>query len=147
MDTEKLSSGTCPVGRAVAHVGDAWSMLILRDVALGRQRFDQLQKSLGIAPNILTRRLAALVGAGVLERRRYSEHPPRDDYVLTESGRDYLPVLQLLSAWAHKHHGEGALSKLVDAATGEPVDPVVIDRRTGRLTTEMAITLVLPDGG
>ena len=52
-------------------------------------RFDQFQKSLGIAPNMLTRRLNALVAAGLLERRRYNEHPPRDEYVLTARGRDF----------------------------------------------------------
>lgn len=119
-------------------------MLILRDIALGRHRFDELQKSLGIAPNILTRRLTALVAAGVLDRRRYSVRPPRDEYVLTESGRDYLPVLHLLGTWARKHHGEGALSALIDSATGEPVAPVVVDGHSGRPLDELALTLVPP---
>lgn len=74
-------------------------MLVLRDAALGLTRFDEFQRSLGIAPNILTRRLAALVRDGVLERRRYSERPPRDEYVLTQCGRDYLPILSALGAW------------------------------------------------
>lgn len=146
MDTGKLSSGTCPVGRALAHVGDTWSVLILRDVALGMRRFDQLQKNLGIAPNILTRRLAALTAAGVLERRRYSQRPPRDEYVLTDSGRDFLPVLHVLGAWARKHHGEGALSELVDTATGDTIDAVVIDGRTGRSLADLAVTMVPPPG-
>ena len=77
MDTEKLSWGICPVGRGLARAGDAWSMLILRDAGLGQTRFDDFQKGLGIAPNILTKRLAALVEAGLLERRRYNDRPPR----------------------------------------------------------------------
>jgi len=109
MDTEKLSWGVCPVGRGLARAGDAWSMLILRDAGLGQTRFDDFQKGLGIAPNILTKRLAALVEAGLLERRRYNDRPPRDEYVLTEAGRDYLPVLQALGGWARKHFGEGAM--------------------------------------
>ena len=144
MDTEKLSWGVCPVGRGLARAGDAWSMLILRDAGLGRTRFDDFQKSLGIAPNILTRRLAALVAAGMLERRRYSERPPRDEYVLTEAGRDYLPVLQALGGWARMHFGEGAVSELVDASSGRTITPLVVDAETGVPLSEIAVTLRQP---
>ena len=144
MDIEKLSCGICPVGRGLARAGDAWSMLILRDAGLGKTRFDEFQKSLGIAPNILTRRLAALVEAGMLERRRYSERPPRDDYVLTEAGRDYLPVLQALGGWARKHFGEGAMSELVDAGSGRTITPLVIDAETGVPLSEIAVALRQP---
>jgi len=144
MDAEKLSFGICPVGRGLARAGDAWSMLILRDAGLGRTRFDDFQKSLGIAPNILTRRLAALVEAGMLERRRYSERPPRDEYVLTEAGRDYLPVLQALGGWARKHFGEGAISELVEAGSGRTITPLVVDAETGLPLSEIAVTLRRP---
>lgn len=144
MDTEKLSFGICPVGRGLARAGDAWSMLILRDAGLGQTRFDDFQKSLGIAPNILTRRLAALVEAGMLERRRYSERPPRDEYVLTEAGRDYLPVLQALGGWARKHFGEGAISELVEAGSGRTITPLVVDAETGLPLSEIAVTLRRP---
>ena len=144
MDTEKLSWGICPVGRGLARAGDAWSMLILRDAGLGRTRFDDFQKSLGIAPNILTRRLAALVAAGMLERRRYSERPPRDEYVLTEAGRDYLPVLQALGGWARMHFGEGAVSDLVDASSGRTITPLVVDAETGVPLSKIAVTLRQP---
>ena len=80
--------------------------MILRDAGLGQTRFDQFQKGLSIAPNILTRRLAALTAAGLLEKRRYSERPPRDEYVLTEIGRDFLPVLQAFGAWGRRHFSE-----------------------------------------
>jgi DNA-binding HxlR family transcriptional regulator len=119
-------------------------MLILRDAGLGRTRFDDFQKSLGIAPNILTRRLAALVDAGMLERRRYSERPPRDEYVLTDAGRDYLPVLQALGGWARKHFGEGAMSDLIDASNGRTITPLVIDAETGVPLSEIAVTLRQP---
>ena len=144
MDIEKLSLGICPVGRGLARAGDAWSMLILRDAGLGKTRFDDFQKSLGIAPNILTRRLAALVEAGMLERRRYSERPPRDEYVLTEAGRDYLPVLQVLAGWARKHFGEGAISDLVDASSGRTITPLVVDAETGVPLSKIAVTLRQP---
>jgi len=144
MDTEKLSWGVCPVGRGLARAGDAWSMLILRDAGLGRTRFDDFQKSLGIAPNILTRRLAALVAAGMLERRRYSERPPRDEYVLTDAGRDYLPVLQVLAGWARKHFGDGEMSELIDASSGRVINPLVVDAETGVPLSEIAVTLRQP---
>lgn len=147
MDIEKLSCGICPVGRGLARAGDAWSMLILRDAGLGRTRFDDFQKSLGIAPNILTKRLAALVEAGMLERRRYSERPPRDDYVLTEAGRDYLPVLQALGGWARKHFGEGAVSELVDAGSGRAITPLVVDAETGVPLSEIIVALRQPGDG
>lgn len=144
MDTEKLLAGTCAIGRALTQVGDAWSMLILRDAALGLTRFDQFQKSLGIAPNILTRRLAGLVEAGVLEKRRYSDKPPRDEYVLTARGRDYLPILQAIGAWGRRHFGEGALSRVTDQETGATIDPVVVDRATGRPLSDIPIRMVMP---
>ncbi len=145
MDHEKLCKGTCPVARALAQVGDTWTMLILRDAGLGSTRFDQFQKSLEIAPNILTRRLAGLVEAGLLEKRRYSERPPRDEYILTERGRDYLPILQALGAWGRKHFGEGALSWPIDAASGAVIDPVVVDRNTGRPLADIDLKLVYPE--
>jgi len=118
----------CPIARSLERVGEWWSMLILRDAFLGATRFEQFQKSLGIAPNILTRRLGALVEAGLLEQRRYSERPPRDEYVLTERGRDFRPVLWSLLAWGNRHFApEGPSVVIVDAATGAPADPVLMD--------------------
>src|SRR3546814_1936184 len=82
-------------------------------------RFDEFQKSLGIAPNMLTRRLDTLVEAGLLERRLYSERPPRHEYVVTERGRDFRPVLISLLAWGNRHFApEGPSVVLVDAASG-----------------------------
>jgi DNA-binding HxlR family transcriptional regulator len=144
MDTEKFSAGPCPVARALLRVGDAWSMMILRDAGYGATRFDQFRTSLGIAPNILTRRLAALTADGLLEKRRYSERPPRDDYVLTEKGRDFLPILAAVGAWGRKYHGEGGTSRIVDAQTGAIVDAVVADRATGRPLGTFETRLVLP---
>ena len=122
----------CPIARSLERVGEWWSILILRDAFYGLRRFDEFQKSLGVAPNMLTRRLNALVESGLLERRRYSEHPPRDEYVLTERGRDFQPVLLALLAWGNRHFApEGAAVQLVAAGTGAPVEPVVVDRATG----------------
>ena len=81
----------CPIARSLERVGEWWSILILRDAFLGLTRFEQFQKSLEIAPNMLTRRLNALVESGMLERSRYSEHPPRDEYLLTEARPRFSP--------------------------------------------------------
>ena len=123
----------CPVGRTVERVGDAWSLMILRDALHGLTRFDQFRKSLGMAPNILAERLGRLVEAGFLERRRYSERPPRDEYVLTALGRDFAPVLYALLAFGNRNFArEGVSSQLVDAASGAAAEPVLVDARTGR---------------
>lgn len=127
----------CPIARSLDRVGEWWSMLILRDALHGFTRFEQFQESLGIAPNMLTRRLHALVDAGLLERRRYSERPPRDEYVLTKAGRDFRPVLVALFAWGNRHFApEGEALRLVDAESGAKADPVLVDRRSGRRITE-----------
>jgi DNA-binding HxlR family transcriptional regulator len=125
-----LSESPCPISRSLACIGDAWSMLILRDASLGLTRFDQFRTSLGIAPSILTKRLAMLTEEGLLEKRRYSERPPRDEYVLTDAGRDFLPVLAMIGAWGRKHRGTG-MTRYVDAETGKEVEPVAIDAVTG----------------
>src|SRR5947199_5754717 len=103
MHRKSFADMTCPIARTLEHVGEWWSMLILRDAFAGTKRFDDFQQSLGIAPNMLTRRLAALVAAGLLERRPYSERPRRDEYILTERGRDFKPVLVELVAFGNKH--------------------------------------------
>lgn len=144
MDTEKYSLGPCPIGRGLAKVSDGWSMLILRDAAFGLTRFDQFRASLGIAPNILARRLKALTEAGLLEKRRYSKRPPRDEYLITEAGRDFVPVLLAIGAWGRRHNGGGPLTRAVDAETGMAVDPVVIDRLTGAPIGSRPLRLVKP---
>ena len=123
----------CPIARSLERVGEWWSMLILRDAALGLTRFDQFQESLGIAPNILTRRLKGLVEAGLLERRRYSDRPPRYEYVLTPAGRDFRPVLWAFVAWGNRHFApEGPSVVIVDSKTGAEADPILVDRISGR---------------
>ena len=133
MRRKSFGNMQCPIARSLERVGEWWSILILRDASLGLTRFDEFQESLGIAPNILTRRLKALVEAGLLERRRYSERPPRDEYVLTEAGRDFRPVLWALLAWGNRHFApEGASVVVVDSKTGAQADPVLVDRDSGR---------------
>lgn len=79
------------------------------------------------------RRLAAMTEEGLLEKRRYSERPPRDEYVLTDTGRDFLPVLFALAAWGGKHRGGGEFTRFFDEGLGTEIEPVMIDRTTGEL--------------
>jgi DNA-binding HxlR family transcriptional regulator len=140
----------CPIARSLERVGEWWSILILRDAFKGKSRFDQFQKSLGIAPNMLTRRLNTLVDSGLLERRLYSEKPPRHEYVLMPRGHDFRPVLWALMAWGNKHFPpEGETVAVVDAATGEQADPVLVDSRSGRVLRgpEFTVANVPSDGG
>jgi DNA-binding HxlR family transcriptional regulator len=140
MQRKSFGNMQCPIARSLERVGEWWSILILRDAFQGLTRFDQFQKNLDIAPNMLTRRLNALVESGLLERRRYSERPPRDEYVLTPRGRDFRPVLWALLAWGNKHFApEGPSVVLVDKETGDEIDPVMVDGKNGRKLMERRV--------
>ena len=103
MQHTSFSTLPCPVARGLDRVGEWWNIMILRDAFHGITRFDQFQKSLGIAPNILSRRLPGLVAAGLMEKIRYNDRPPRDEYVLTAIGQDFRPVLRAMFAWGNRH--------------------------------------------
>ncbi|UBO73009.1 winged helix-turn-helix transcriptional regulator [Aeromonas rivuli] len=143
MRRKNLSEQQCPIARSLEHVGEWWSLLIIRDAMHGLSRFDEFQKSLGVAPNILTRRLTALVEGGLMEKRCYSERPPRYQYLLTPRGQDLRSVLMALLAWGNTHFApEGASIQLKDILTGELVEPMLVDRRTGQAISPSRHTLV-----
>lgn len=81
----------------------------------------------------------------MLEKRLYSERPPREEYVLTEVGHDYLPVLFLISAWGRKHRGKGKLTRFLDAETGKDIKPVAIDAVTDKELGTGAIRVRTPE--
>jgi DNA-binding HxlR family transcriptional regulator len=123
----------CPIARSLERVGEWWSILILRDAFQGLTRFHEFQKSLGIATNMLARRLQSLVEGGLLERRPCQESPERFEYVLTRRGRDFREVLFALVAWGNKHLApEGPSVVYIDRETGAVADPVMVDRVSGR---------------
>jgi DNA-binding HxlR family transcriptional regulator len=103
----------CSIASTLEIVGERWTMLILRDAFLGVRRFEHFQKRNGIARNVLSARLERLVEAGILRRRRYSERPPRDEYLLTEKGLDLWPTLVAMLKWGDKHVYAGARPKLL----------------------------------
>ncbi|UVS99032.1 winged helix-turn-helix transcriptional regulator [Burkholderia glumae] len=144
MDKEIPCAEPCPIARSLAVFGDAWSLLILRDAHAGLTRFDQFRKSLGIAPTILSRRLAKLTEEDMLEKRLYSENPPREEYVLTAGGRDVLPVLFMIGAWGRQHRGGGGLVRFLDAEAGTEIKPVAIDENTGARIGSRPIRVVPP---
>lgn len=135
----------CPVARGLESVGDTWSILILRDAHAGVTRFDQFRKNLGIAPTMLTKRLGALTEAGLLEKRVYSERPTREEYVLTQAGRDFLPVLLMIGAWAQRNCGEN-LARYIDDETGLEIEPICVDAVTGAKLGSRPMRMSQPGG-
>jgi DNA-binding HxlR family transcriptional regulator len=122
MAIQAFADLNCSIARPLSFLGERWSILVLRDLFLGRRRFDEIQESLGIATNVLSQRLATLVEEGIAERRPYSEHPERFEYRLTEKGRDLQPVLLALLRWGDRYTaGEaGAPLETVHGKCGKP---------------------------
>jgi len=102
MARTRFADMACSIARTLDVAGESWSPLILRDVWIGIDRFDDLQRDLGISRKVLAERLKWLVGQGVLERRQYCEHPPRHEYALTEKGRELVDVLLAITAWGDR---------------------------------------------
>jgi len=130
----------CPVAQAMSVIGDAWTILILRDCLRGTTRFDEFQKSTRASRAILSDRLAHLIEHGVLERQPYEDHPPRYDYRLTKRGRALQPVLMSLAHWSetqlpkptrstgrrHTTCGHGFSPVVTCSECGEPVTPETV---------------------
>jgi len=116
-------------------IGDWWSLLIVRDANLGKRRFGEFQKSLGLAKNILSARLQKLVAQGVLETGPASDGSAYEEYRLTEKGRRLYIVLVALRQWGESNlFGKGELDLvLVDRKTGQPVKPLELRSQDGRL--------------
>jgi DNA-binding HxlR family transcriptional regulator/peroxiredoxin len=114
-----IRDADCAIAQALGVVGDWWTLLVIRDLAGGINRFSALASELGVSRKVLAERLAALVDNGVVERRPYSEHPPRDEYHLTDRGKALLPVLIALQDWGDRFvFGDGSIS-----ATAAPTSP------------------------
>jgi len=136
------SGKACPIARSLDVVGDPWLMLILRDSLMGVRRYDDYRRSLGIADNILSKRLSAMVEAGLLTRTPYKERGrTRHEYVLTEAGAEMLPVVHALLLWGERHTANpqdaplrirhdpcGRLSTSADRCDGcgEPLTPETV---------------------
>jgi len=143
MHPKKSFGVECPVARTLECIGEWWSILILRDAFQGFTRFDDFQKSLGIAPNILSRRLLHLTETGLFERRLYSKRPPRHEYVLTAKGRDLFPMVMAILAWGNKHMApQGETVLLAERETGRHLTPFMVDAERMVSLTHASVMLV-----
>lgn len=146
MTRSSFSEFACSAARALDQVGERWTPLILRDLALGLARFDQLHRDLGIPRKILTDRLAKLVALGVVAKTPYSPAGTRFKYALTPKGEDFLITLVALMDWGdrwaapeggaplenrHKYCGGTVNAVLQCAACGQHPDPAMIEVRPG----------------
>ncbi len=134
MRRTRFDRDPCPIARTADLLGDWWTPLVVRELSFGCRRFGQLQERLGVNRSVLSQRLRRLEDEGVVRRRRYSEHPPRHDYELTDKGRDLWEVLAVMWAYGRRwmFDEDGPPLDLVDKRTGETVRPVVVDGTTGR---------------
>jgi DNA-binding HxlR family transcriptional regulator len=130
-----LEKAECPIARSLDAIGDWWSLLIIRDALMGINRFSEFQKHIGLAKNILTVRLRALVDHGILKTAPASDGSAYQEYVLTPKGRGVFPVLVALRQWSEEFGGEpdGFATLLVDRGKGRPVRKLELRSEDGRL--------------
>lgn len=137
------TGGTCSIARTITAIGDRWSLLVLREAALGTTRFTDFRQRLGIASDVLTDRLQSLVDHGVLERVAYQEEGSRTrtEYRLTDAGREFQLVLGALGGWGREH-----LASEVDSGvqwldpSGRPVHVAFVDE-DGHVLDEEQVTV------
>lgn len=149
MKRKNLSKAECPVARSLDVIGDWWSLLIIRDVLDGINRFSALQKNLDIARSMLTARLQDLVDHGVLETAPASDGSAYLEYVLTEMGRGLFPVIVALRQWGEDnlYQPDEQHSVLVETQTGEPVTRLELRSRENQVLEwrDTVIRKVSPD--
>ena len=141
----ELPGRACSIAGALEVVGDRWSLLVVREVALGSHRFTDIARGTGAPRDRLTARLNDLVAVGVLERRPYSTAPPRSDYHLTPSGRDLLPVLHALLQWGDRWVADAPPVELHH--DGHRAELAWTCRTCGRSVEESPVERVLTDAG
>lgn len=131
----RMKGSSCPVARSVDVAGDRWSLLIVRDVFDGRHRFGDLQRSLGVARNILTDRLRALVEETILAVQPASDGTAYQEYVLTPKGEGLFPVIVALRQWGERYlfRGGEQHSQLIDKRTGAPIGLMQPRASSGRI--------------
>ena len=137
----------CSVAQCLEVVGEWWSMLIVRDAFMGVSRFEEYQRRLGISRNILRDRLNSLVDNGVLIRIPYSEHPPRDDYILTQKGRDLWPILTTMRQWGDKYAApSGPPIELIHSGCGKRTRVELVCEECGERVTARDVKMVVGPG-
>lgn len=135
----------CSIARALEVVGDRWTLLVLRESFLGTARFDDFQRRLGVARNVLQARLELLIDEGILVRSRYLERPPRYEYKLTQAGLDLCPVLVALLQWGDRHRApEGPPVEVAHAACGGAVNAALLCERCGEAVEPTGLSVQWP---
>lgn len=148
----EFSEWPCSLARAVGVFGDSWTLLIVRDGLQGLTRFDEFQRSLHIARNTLSDRLGKLVDAGVMTKRFYQDNPPRYEYLLTDMGRDFFPVLAAMLAWGDRWLDDGGGAPVAlrhdegHADGGHEVVPEVICTECGQPVVHTGIEFCVGPG-
>lgn len=139
---------SCPVARPLDAIGDAWSLLIVRDALDGLRRFGEFQRSLGLAKNILAARLRNLVEHGILETVPASDGSAYQEYALTRKGRALFPVIVALRQWSEEHCFEAGERhvRLVDRASGRPVRRLELRAEDGRVLAQEDTVVKAPRG-
>lgn len=138
----KQTARACSVADALDVVGDRWSLLVLRELGMGVRRFGGIQANTGAPRDILTARLRKLEAAGVIERKAYSERPPRSEYALADSGRALAPVLMALQEWGDTFLNAGREPRLLQHDCGERFHAAVACAACGALVAEDALVEV-----
>jgi DNA-binding HxlR family transcriptional regulator len=133
MPIKAFERQNCSIARTLAFLGERWTPLVLRELFIGRRRFDEIQRQLGVASNVLSERLATLVDEGIVTRHQYSGHGGRYEYRLTDKGRELQPVILELMKWGDRYKASrrGPPRVVVHADCGEIVEPVQICSHCG----------------
>jgi len=133
MKLKSFEHMNCSLALTLEVIGERWTLLILREAFFGKKRFEEFQKGLGIARNILTSRLNRLVGERILEKR--PAEAGRYEYALTQKGLELQPVLLSMTHWGdrHKPHAKGKRVVFVERSTGEPIAPMAVRSADGRV--------------
>jgi len=127
MTSSSAKPRVCSVARTLELVGEKWALLAVREVFLGNRRFDEMVRRTGAPRDTMAARLRALVGAGILERRPYSDHPARFEYHLTGAGRDLYPVILTLMRWGDTY------------LAGADGPPLVLEHECGHQLTAQVV--------
>lgn len=148
MDRERFSTMACSIARTAGVVADPWALLVLRDLFLGLNRYEELRRDLGVATNVLADRLDRLMEAGLISRHEYQQAPVRHEYGLTESGRDLYGVIVALMAWGDRHVApDGPPMVLTHATCGHRTTPTVVCDRCGDELTDHDVAFGPGPGG
>ena len=135
MRRTRFDEWDCSIARSVDILGDWWTPMVIRSALMGARRFEHFTDGLGIPRNVLTERLNRLVDEGIMVKVEYQDRPVRYEYRLTEKGIGLYPVIVSIMEWGNRWlewDDEGPPVQLVDRTTGEPVEPILVDARTGQ---------------